>query len=177
VNLQLVAATEENISSIQALAQVIWNDHYPEIIGQEQVDYMLNRFYSRGAMVEQMRGGQQFYQVFLNGLAVGFAAVEKRGEGSYFLNKLYIGTGVQRGGIGRGVWGLLLDLLPDLREMRLQVNRQNYKAINFYFRVGFVIERVADFDIGDGYFMNDFVMLYQRNEVRDFPRVLLGGLG
>jgi hypothetical protein len=28
--------------------------------------------------------------------------------------------------------------------------------------VGFVIERVADFDIGDGYFMNDFVMLYRR---------------
>ena len=24
---------------------------------------------------------------------------------------------------------------------------------------GFVIECVADFDIGDGYFMNDFVML------------------
>ena len=68
---------------------------------------------------------------------------------------------VQRGGIGHGVWALLRGLLPDMREMRLQVNRQNYKAINFYFKVGFVIERVADFDIGDGYFMNDFVMVYR----------------
>jgi diamine N-acetyltransferase len=161
VNLQLVAASEENISSIQALADVIWNDHYPEIIGQEQVDYMLNRFYSVGAMREQMQGGQQFYQVLLDGLAVGFLAMESRGEGSYFLNKLYISTRLQRGGIGHGVWALLRGLLPDMREMRLQVNRQNYKAINFYFKVGFVIERVADFDIGDGYFMNDFVMLYK----------------
>jgi ribosomal protein S18 acetylase RimI-like enzyme len=45
--------------------------------------------------------------------------------------------------------------------MRLQVNRQNYTAINFYFKLGFTIERVADFDIGHGFFMNDFVMLKQ----------------
>ena len=87
MNLQLVAASEENISSIQSLADVIWNDHYPEIIGQEQVDYMLNRFYSVGAMREQMQGGQQFYEVLLDGLAVGFLAIESRGEGAYFLNK------------------------------------------------------------------------------------------
>ena len=52
VNLQLVVGSEENISAIQALARVIWNDHYPSIIGQDQVDYMLNRFYSHGAMLE-----------------------------------------------------------------------------------------------------------------------------
>jgi ribosomal protein S18 acetylase RimI-like enzyme len=161
VNLQLVAASEENISSIQALADVIWNDHYPDIIGQEQVDYMLNRFYSVGAMKEQMREGQQFFLVLFDGREIGFVAIENRGEGSYFLNKFYISTMVQRGGIGHGVWALLRDLLPDMREMRLQVNRQNYKAINFYFKSGFVIERVADFDIGDGYFMNDFVMVYR----------------
>lgn len=100
MNLQLVAATEENISSIQALAEVIWNDHYPEIIGQEQVDYMLNRFYSRGAMVEQMRGGQQFYQVFLDGLAVGFAAVEKRGRGLIFSTSYTLVRGFSAGVLG-----------------------------------------------------------------------------
>lgn len=82
--------------------------------------------------------------------------------GQLFLNKLYIDTREQGRGLGQAIWQNVLLLLSDLREMRLQVNRQNYKAINFYFKVGFVIERVADFDIGDGYFMNDFVMLYRR---------------
>ena len=45
--------------------------------------------------------------------------------------------------------------------LRLTVNRQNYKSINFYFKNGFVIEKTADFDIGSGYFMNDFVMVYR----------------
>jgi hypothetical protein len=40
VNLQLVLATDENISSIQTMADEIWRDHYPEIIGMEQVEYV-----------------------------------------------------------------------------------------------------------------------------------------
>ncbi len=162
MNLQLVLATDENISSIQSMADEIWRDHYPEIIGMEQVEYMLGRFYSREGMLQQMRDGQQFYRVMLDGQPKGFLAIEARGEGNYFLNKLYIDTREQGRGLGQAIWQNLLLLLSDLREMRLQVNRQNYKAINFYFKVGFVIERVADFDIGDGYFMNDFVMLYRR---------------
>ncbi|NBU03094.1 MAG: GNAT family N-acetyltransferase [Bacteroidetes bacterium] len=155
-------ATDENISSIQTMADEIWRDHYPEIIGMEQVEYMLGRFYSREGMLQQMRDGQQFYRVMLDGQPKGFLAIEARGEGNYFLNKLYIDTREQGRGLGQAIWQNVLLLLSDLREMRLQVNRQNYKAINFYFKVGFVIERVADFDIGDGYFMNDFVMLYRR---------------
>lgn len=144
------------------MADEIWRDHYPEIIGMEQVEYMLGRFYSREGMLQQMRDGQQFYRVMLDGQPKGFLAIEARGEGNYFLNKLYIDTCEQGRGLGQAIWQNVLLLLSDLREMRLQVNRQNYKAINFYFKVGFVIERVADFDIGDGYFMNDFVMLYRR---------------
>lgn len=144
------------------MADEIWRDHYPEIIGMEQVEYMLGRFYSREGMLQQMRDGQQFYRVMLDGQPKGFLAIEARGEGNYFLNKLYIDKREQGRGLGQAIWQNVLLLLSDLREMRLQVNRQNYKAINFYFKVGFVIERVADFDIGDGYFMNDFVMLYRR---------------
>jgi ribosomal protein S18 acetylase RimI-like enzyme len=161
VNLQLVLATDENISSIQSMAEVIWRDHYPEIIGMEQVNYMLARFYSTEAMLQQMVEGQRFYRVMVDGEPQGFVAIEQRGEGDYFLNKLYIDTRQQRSGMGQAIWQELMIMITDLRTMRLQVNRQNYKAINFYFKVGFVIERVADFDIGDGYFMNDFVMIYQ----------------
>ena len=46
--------------------------------------------------------------------------------------------------------------------VRLTVNRQNFKSVNFYFKNGFTIERVADFDIGNGYVMNDFVMMWKK---------------
>ena len=55
----------------------------------------------------------------------------------------------------------LLKLLKP-EELRLTVNRQNFKSINFYFKNGFKIEQVADFDIGNGYVMNDFVMVWRK---------------
>jgi ribosomal protein S18 acetylase RimI-like enzyme len=57
-----------------------------------------------------------------------------------------------------------LDYIVDIRNpktIRLTVNRQNYKSINFYFKNGFKIERVEDFDIGSGFWMNDFIMIKQ----------------
>lgn len=49
------------------MAEVIWRDHYPEIIGMEQVNYMLARFYSTEAMLQQMAEGQRFYRVMVDG--------------------------------------------------------------------------------------------------------------
>jgi RimJ/RimL family protein N-acetyltransferase len=50
---------------------------------------------------------------------------------------------------------------PDI--IKLTVNRQNFKSINFYFKNGFKIEKVEDFDIGNGYWMNDFIMVKKNN--------------
>ncbi len=144
---------------VQELAVNIWNDHYVSIIGQEQVNYMLGRFYLLDALEQQVASGDVFYLLFEGPQPLGFTSIKKEADGSWFLNKLYVETTEQRRGMGRF---LLEELIQnhEIKSMRLQVNRQNYKAINFYFKRGFVIERVADFDIGEGYFMNDFVMVW-----------------
>jgi ribosomal protein S18 acetylase RimI-like enzyme len=43
------------------------------------------------------------------------------------------------------------------KALQLNVNRNN-KAIDFYKKHGFEIIREEDNDIGEGFFMNDFVM-------------------
>jgi ribosomal protein S18 acetylase RimI-like enzyme len=82
-------------------------------------------------------------------------------EDGWFLNKLYVMPDLQRSGVGRALLDFAINEF-DIKTLRLQVNRQNYKAINFYFKYGFIIEKVADFDIGDGYQMNDFIMVWGR---------------
>ena len=42
-------------------------------------------------------------------------------------------------------------------DLELNVNRHN-KAINFYKKLGFIITMEEDIDIGNGYYMNDYVM-------------------
>ncbi len=143
------------------MARRIWDVHYTPIIGQTQVDYMLGRFYTTEHITGQLAEGQQFYFVLLKGVEVGYTAISEISEGNFFIHKLYLEIDKQRKGMGSEVFRQLLALMSNLEAVRLQVNRQNMKAINFYFKMGFVIEQVADFDIGDGYFMNDFVMVYR----------------
>jgi len=150
----------EELKIVRHLAERIWNDHYVEIIGQEQVDYMLGRMYDLESLRHQMAGGDVFYLLYSDALPLGFSSIRKENVGSWFMNKLYVETTEHRKGMGAYFFKELI-AINDIQTIRLQVNRQNYKAINFYFKMGFVIERVADFDIGDGYFMNDFVMVWQ----------------
>lgn len=160
--MQFLLSDISQLSEVRELAYKIWNDHYPEIIGQEQVDYMLDKMYDLQSLKNQFEKGDMFYLVKDGELSLGFASATKEPDGDWFLNKLYVDTTNQRSGIGKGLMDFII-FENSIDKMRLQVNRQNYKAINFYFKYGFVIEKVADFNIGDGYFMNDFIMIWKRS--------------
>ena len=157
MSLSFKPATEKDIPVISQLANKIWHEHYPDIIGVEQIDFMLENRYSEAAIEKQMAGDEKFYLAYLDELPVAYASIELK-EGYYYLHKFYVDVAKHQGGIGQQFFNYVLVQIDASKSIRLQVNRQNFKAINFYFKMGFTIERVGDFDIGGGYFMNDFVM-------------------
>jgi diamine N-acetyltransferase len=157
-NFVLRLARLDELAAIAAMAKRIWNVHYLPIIGQVQVDYMLELMYSESALQHQVREGQVFYIGSLHGRDVGYISVSLKEQSVYFLHKFYIETDVQGKGLGKLFFEELLKIYADLNTFYLTVNRKNFKSINFYFKLGFVIEEVKDFDIGSGFLMEDFVM-------------------
>jgi ribosomal protein S18 acetylase RimI-like enzyme len=161
--MQIRKAILSDASLIQRLAESIWWKHYPSIIGEEQVRFMLNKMYNLENIEKQISKEEQQYFILENDAQdLGFISIELREKSEAFINKFYILQDQQRKGSGDFAFKLLLKQFPEINCIRLQVNRQNYQAINFYFKQGFVIEEVADFDIGDGYFMNDFIMKWNK---------------
>lgn len=160
--INLVKAGINDVGLIERLAHDIWHEYYPSIISINQIEYMLNRMYSKESLIEQMtKNNDVFYIIHINHQPQGFISITKTGEGAYFLNKFYILQTTAAKGKGTRAFKQLLSILePD--SIKLTVNRQNYKSINFYFKNGFVIESVADFDIGNGFVMNDFVMVWKK---------------
>ncbi len=157
----LRAAKSEDLPEIGALAERIWREWYARIISTQQIEYMLQRMYSTENLRAQMQQGQEFHLLFVEGQPAGYCSIspdKEAGKGAYFLHKFYVDTARHGQGLGSQMLDYLLRFYAPAA-LRLTVNRANYVAINFYFRKKFVIERVADFDIGGGYFMNDFVML------------------
>ncbi len=157
--IQLTIAQEKDLDTIAKLAKVIWNDHYVPFIGQEQVDYMLDKIYNYQSLVEQLNVKKHvFYLIKNSDNVIGFLSISSENKSDYFLHKFYIDQQKSNEGIGTKTLHLLIET-TNPKTLSLTVNRQNFKSINFYFKNGFKIDRVEDFDIGDGYQMNDFVMV------------------
>src|SRR5688572_19623548 len=161
MNCEIRKAEIKDIPVIADLAFKIWKVHYPSIISNEQIEYMLQRFYSASALKEQMKEGHRFYLIIQNETPCGYLSESTSAAGQYFLHKFYIDPSLQGKGMGKSVFEKIFAEKKDLQSIRLTVNRMNYKSVNFYFRLGFIIETTTDIDIGDGYFMNDFIMLYR----------------
>jgi ribosomal protein S18 acetylase RimI-like enzyme len=151
-------ATIIDAELIAQLADKIWRKHYIDIITIEQIEYMLMNMYSSESLKKQMIEGQEFTIVFDEGVACGYISISSKDKEHFFLHKFYIDTKKHRSGIGTELFAYVLTAMKSYKSIELTVNRQNYKAINFYFKNGFRIKEIADFDIGNGYFMNDFVM-------------------
>lgn len=157
-------AAKEDAPVISALAEKIWKKHYIPIISMEQIEYMLGSMYSINNLLKQMEEGHVFTIVLLNQRPIGYISLSTKDKKNYFLHKFYIDIEEQSKGIGSRLLNYIVSSLNGAETLELTVNRKNYKAINFYFKNGFVIKDVADFDIGNGFFMNDFVMLKKRSD-------------
>lgn len=157
--MKITEASNKEIPIIADLAEKIWKAYYPDIISSEQINYMLDKMYSAPALEKQMMEGQRFFILSDNNQPIGYLSYSNTGEGNYFLHKFYVDTTQHRRGSGSSFFNEIFENIADIKTLRLTVNRQNYKAINFYFKKGFHIEEVKDFDIGNGYQMNDFIML------------------
>lgn len=149
----------EDLPLIGSLARNIWEATYLDNIGQDQLEYMLKLFYAPEVLSKYLTDESGFYVIKSNERTIGYLHIETRDK-DYFIHKFYIDSSIQNRGSGSQVVKFIDEnLIKNGRPIRLQVNRINYKAINFYFKNGFKIESTGDFDIGNGYFMNDFVMI------------------
>ena len=150
----------EDIRSLAQLAEGIWNEYFIDIITQEQIDYMVEKFQSVKAITNQIEAeGFEYFFITMDGKRAGYMGV-KQEESSLFLSKLYLSKESR----GKGCASVALAYLEDLCRQRnldsiwLTVNRYNDHTIAVYKKKGFNVVREEAKDIGNGFVMDDFVM-------------------
>lgn len=162
VSMQAVES-ERHIALVAGLAREIWNEHFPAVIGQAQVDYMLGKFQSAPAIAQQIREEDySYYFVIEEDERVGyFALVPNAERASMQLSKVYLKRECRGRGLGRAVLSFVEDLCValGLSELWLTVNKDNRDSIAFYQRLGFVFDRPLQTEIGNGFVMDDHRMV------------------
>lgn len=152
----------EDIKKIRELACTIWPVAYDKILSPAQLKYMLDLFYSKEALASQLHSGHHFIIAYDNNHAIGFASYSIKSSNNpevYRLHKLYVLPGFQKKGTGRNLLNYITGSIKPAgaKILELNVNRYN-DAFHFYTKLGFTISREEDIDIGEGYFMIDYVM-------------------
>ena len=146
---------------IERLAQEIFRHTYREILSPEQTDYMMEWMYSLPNLHKQMTQGHIYFIASIDGEAAGYASIEQEEEHIFHLQKIYVLPQFQGRGLGGKLFeaasGYIKSNYPAPWHLRLNVNRYN-KALGFYQHLGMYKESEGDFHIGNGYYMNDYIM-------------------
>lgn len=157
------ARTDKDIQDIAVLAYEIWHQHFIPIIGEEQVDYMVEKFQSYPAIKAQVENdGYEYFQIHSGQTLVGYTGVHQE-EDALFLSKLYIKKDCRGQHLATTAMNYLINLCKErgLKKIWLTCNKYNANTLAVYDHLGFVITSEQVADIGNGFVMDDYILTYE----------------
>ena len=154
---RLPLSDERGIREMSEMATEIVREHFDPIIGKAQNDYMIGRFQTPEAIRDQLERGYRYYFVLEEGRRIGFLAFYPR-EDCMYLSKFYLYKEERGKGHSRPMCDFVVRKAREeaLSAVELNVNRDN-SAVFAYEKLGFRRVRSELNDIGEGWFMDDYV--------------------
>lgn len=153
--------SDEDVETVVELANEIWNEHYPQIITQPQIDYMLDKYQSAAAVKRQLNQGVLYYLLNPGSSSIGyFSLIPDNDNHQLQLSKFYLLKNVRGRGYAKDMFRFILSIMrkQQLNPIWLTVNKHNTTAIAVYEKSGFVKTESLVIDIGNGFVMDDYKM-------------------
>jgi len=154
-------ALPNEFNIIQDIAYKTWPKTYGNIVSEQQLDYMLNAFYSLEGLNKNVANSHHFLLANEGETTLGFASYVHNYQNKSVtkIPKIYILPEAQ----GKGVGKILIDAIALLaishgsEKLTLNVNRFN-PAKGFYEKLGFDVVAEEDIKLDHGYLMEDYIM-------------------
>ncbi len=154
--------SKDELALVRQVADVVWPETFLEILSPEQVAYMMEMMYAPAVMAKEFDEGVAFHGVFDAARPIGYFTMGPyAGKAETMkLHKCYLLSEYHGKGIGSRMLqeAMALAATAGYKHLRLNVNRNNHKAIKAYVRNGFQTVETVDNPIGNGFYMNDYVM-------------------
>lgn len=155
--------TEIDQEKLAILASEIWNEYWPALIGQDQTDYMVEKYQSLNAIRRDMANSGYEYWILVDdeGNVVGYTGGHDEDETHrFFISKIYLLKDERGKGYASQVIRFYEDLCADrgFDAMYLTVNKHNDLGVRAYVAKGFKTIEEVETDIGEGFIMDDFIM-------------------
>ncbi len=154
--MKLERVEKKDIKGLALLASEIWHEYWPCILTSEQIDYMVDKFQSENAIINQIENeNYTYYFLKVDEKTAGYTGVSDCKD-YLFLSKLYIKKEFRHKGLGKKAFEEIKKL--GFNRIQLTVNKYNKNTIDAYLKYGFKIIDKAVTDIGNGFVMDDYIM-------------------
>jgi GNAT superfamily N-acetyltransferase len=163
--MKLIKATENDIPLIQDLAKRSWENAYADILSAEQMEFMLSTMYSHEEIASHLQNPDYHYYLILdenNDSHEGFIGYEHHyEEETTKLHRIYLVPESKGKGFGKEALQFLIQQVSESGDKRIILNVNKYNsAKKFYESQGYNVYDEGVFDIGNGFFMDDYLMEY-----------------
>lgn len=158
--MNILKATHSHFNVIREIAYKTWPVAYVDLLSVEQIRYMLELMYNEKELQELQH---EFILAEESNKYLAFASYELNfcKLTTTKIHKIYVLPEDQ----GQGVGYSLIQKIEEIskkngdKKLLLNVNRFNNKAIRFYNRFGFEIVSEENIEIGNGFIMEDYIMI------------------
>ena len=144
----------QDFDCLHEFMRPLWHEVYGPILPPVQIDFLLEKYFSAKGLNDYLAQGYEYFWIEDNGAHIGVLAIQER-EREIYLDKLYLLPDARGKGYPEQVFSALLQRKKDIL---LNVNQANERAVNCYRKHGFFIDEVTDIPLGNGMVNKDFVM-------------------
>lgn len=147
--------SKNDSSKISELSNIIWHECYKDMLSLEQRNYMLDKFLGTSSIEKHIeKDNIVYYIIYFNNEEAGYFAYRNDVEHTY-LCKLYAMEKFK----GKGIMKFILDFLNEFKkDIKLNTCKTN-PTLAIYLHCGFEIIDEQCNDIGNNFFMDDFILL------------------
>lgn len=152
-------STPSQLKLIHVMAEQIWHEYYTNIIGREQVVYLLQKYQTVKALEEQVEQGYQYELILHDSTPIGYISTLHKLDHLY-ISKLYLIKEARHKGYASQTLNYIENKASQLAlsQLQLNVNKHNSHSINVYKHLGFTIIKEEKTDAGAGFYFDDYVM-------------------
>ena len=154
-----LVSSDDDIVITTRLAHQIWHEYFSPIIGKKQVEYMLDKFQSEQEIKKQIKNGYLYYALLSDTRQIGYIAL-RLDDDALFLSKLYLLKEFRGKGLSHFMFEIAEKIARqhDKKIIRLTCNKNNLSSLAVYEKKGYIIKKAEKTDIGNGFFMDDYIL-------------------
>ncbi len=130
-------ASEQDLQRVQQILHETWHHTYDSIYGVKKVTQITENWHSMRRLQDMRHTPQSEFLVADNGTVIGGMAYATQKDKTINLHQLYVHPDFQGGKTGLHLMIEIENSFIDADKIRLEVEEQNTKAINFYDAFGF----------------------------------------